>query len=1069
MLGDNPPMHLGSRKAQALFCYLAVTAKPVARASLTVLLWSEMAEQAAKNNLRTTLTMLKQQLGPYIEATTSAVTFNRELPYQLDVEKLYLCLDAALAARNVADLQAAVKLYQGEFLQGFQLRGADPFEEWVLQQREQLHLRMLHALETLMTLCIEQNEYSIGLAAGRKVLELEPWSEVAHRQLMILLAASGQRTSALAQYERCRQILVAELGIEPAPETTLLYQQLQTGTFMGTDGQKALASPATATAPLATGKPPSSPVIPNNLIAPLAKFIGRQEELAFLHARITTTDCRLLTIFGPGGMGKTALAQALARRLVVAPEPIFPDGIFFVALANVESKEQGEGNHAAPMHAIITTIAEAIGCQLDGKQPAAAQLQSYLRPRRLLLILDNFEQLVNYATVIVTLLTNAPGLTMLITSRVRLNIRGEATLALRGLSLAATDDGATFQAAANQPGSEAIALFVHRAQSLKPDFRLDAETFGPVVAICRLVGGLPLAIEMTAAWLTLFSCAEIAEKLKQDGQDGRDMEWLRSPFLDQAERHRTLQRVFADSWVLLPAAAQWTLARLSIFTGSFTRQAAQAVTNSTLADLAHLHDHSMLQIVVDGDYSLHPLLKQFAARQWLALTAAQPQQRALLEAAHSRYYLQALAALTTTVQGAAVVAAIQRLQQSHAEIVRGWQWAVQHKERAQLQQSMAGLLRYLELTNQAMVGKALFGLAAPTATDPTTLWLQVAQCHFMRRLAEHDQARKRLEELVVRLRAMVGAHSVDPDLVDVETFALRVLGWVYYEQGEYEAAQRCFATVYARATAAADQVQLTQALNGLGSVAFSTKHYPEARQHYQAALTHAQQHADLHYTAIILGNLAAIAQATHAYAEAETYLQARLQLDEQTQNVRQMAVSNQRLGQLALAHQMDRKAEAYFRDSLAHFTQLGNSPEIAHVMLDLSRSLLQQNQLPQAEEQCLQSLQLAIQAQMSPRMLAALTLLAEIRLAQAQYEAAATLLQMVTRHGPLSANTEKIAEKLQVTVTAALGEAAITRINQEIANQSLQEFSLHLLTQPHVSVSRLPSPVSPLPSLVSSL
>ncbi|MCB0080488.1 MAG: hypothetical protein KDE47_06145, partial [Caldilineaceae bacterium] len=231
LAADGQVIDLGSRKAQALFAYLVVNAKSTPRDTLIFLFWPEMAENRAKNNLRTTLSALKQKLAPHLDITTSTVTFNRHQPYFLDTEAFQNQANQAIATQNLADLQAAVDLYQGEFLQGFHLRNAEPFEEWLLQQREHLHIWMLRAFETLVTMCAERGEYSMGLAAGYNLLTMEPWSEVVHRQLMILLANSGQRESALTQYERCRRILADELGIEPTQETTALYQQIQAGTF----------------------------------------------------------------------------------------------------------------------------------------------------------------------------------------------------------------------------------------------------------------------------------------------------------------------------------------------------------------------------------------------------------------------------------------------------------------------------------------------------------------------------------------------------------------------------------------------------------------------------------------------------------------------------------------------------------------------------------------------------------------------------------------------------------------------------------------------------------------------
>ncbi|MEZ4661088.1 MAG: BTAD domain-containing putative transcriptional regulator [Caldilineaceae bacterium] len=1041
-------LDLGSRKAQALLAYLAMTDRPIPRNTLTSLLWPEMPEQRAKNNLRTMLSVLKQQLAPYLNISTMALAFNRHQPYFLDVEAFLARVNSAIASRNLAELQTAVALYKGEFLEGFHLRNAAPFEEWLLQQREHLHIRMLAVFETLVTVCVERGEYSLGVAAAHNLLSREPWSEVVHQQLMILLAKSGQRAAALAQYERCRRILADELGVEPALETTALYQQIQAETFDQTqpDNAPTLALSTTVAPDHRATLSKTFPVLPNNLITPLARFIGRGAELTFLTTRLMAAECRLLTITGPGGVGKTALALALGRRLLDLPKIIFPDGIFFVSLAAINGST--EGDSAATTQAIMAKIAGSIGCEFQDGHPRQAQLQAYLRPRRLLLILDNFEQLADHSDLIVTLLTNAADLTMLITSRVRLNIRGESVLELQGLSLPAHGDVAPPQLSIAWQKSEAITLFAERARGFDAQFMLNAETLAPIAEICQSVGGLPLAIEMLAGWLPFYSCAEIAATLKQ-GEIGA--EWLRSRFRDQPKRHETLQRVFADSWDLLPAAAQAILAQLTIFVGSFTRGAAQAVTGAALPDLIRLQEHSLLQIDREGACSLHPLIKQFAALKWQQLTEREPQRRHLLQQAHSRYYLQQVANLMDTLRGKEAVAAIHSFRNHHADIVRGWQWTVQTEDGPQIQYSMYGFFRYLELTNQGLEGAKLFGQAADQQSGPIAQWLQVARCHFWRRLAEHDQARARLEALLATLSPWFVSQNGAPPLelpayvATTNVFALCELGWVYYEQGSYAAAQRCFADAHMQAQRLAEPTDLPQMLNGLGAVAFSTKRYEEAREHYQAALTHAQQRADLHYTAIVLGNLAALAQTTQAYAQAENYLQMRLQIDEQTQNERQMAVSYQRLGQLALISNSYAGAEAHFRRSLAHFEQLGNSPEIAHVVLDLSKSLLRQSLLQEAERQCLRGLHLALQAQITPRILAALTLLAEIRLAADEKDEAVTLLQMVNRYGEIPVATLNRAQQLQARLAEELGAEMMMSIHQKTVGQSLQEFSLVVL------------------------
>lgn len=1075
-----------TRKDRALLAYLAVTGRSHIREHLAGLLWSDLPESKALRNLRHTLSHLRKVIGPAWIKAEHSVSLTQNLQWQVDVQILRSVIGDftklstdQISQQRVDALYAILNLYRGEFLQGFYLQKAGLFEEWVVSLREELHLLALQGLELVAQYDLTHGRYEQGLAATRRLLQLDSWSEIGHRLLMKLLALSGQRAAALAHYEQCRQLLADELGIEPMAETKALYLLIQLGTFSHVHlPEEPVVSVATSPTNATTS---NSLAIPHNLLTPLATFIGRTNELAFINERLAAADCRLLTITGPGGIGKSSLALAAGRRLLDSPDTPFPDGIFFVALADIEVAMESRADNANLGMSIVTSIAESIGCQFQENQPVQLQLQAYLQPRRLLLILDNFEQFVAHTDLIVTLLSQAPHVTMLLTSRLRLNVQGETTLPLKGLSLPSADlsqsrsfasstplapnasphlnrssngGGASFYQDFAWQTSEAVALFVERAQCLEPSFTMNAATIGPVVEICQAVEGLPLALEMIAAWVNLYTWTEIVEKLTEQKHDD---ELLISHFSDQPKRHRTLQKVFDDSWTLLHTEGQWALARLSIFNHHFTRKAALTIAEITLSDLFHLRNHSLLQIDADNNYSLHPLIKQFAMQKWQLLTQHQPQQHSLLQQAHSHYYLHEVATLTT-VRGEAVLAAIRVYQKDHTEIVRAWHWAAQQQDRTLLQQSMTGLFRYLELTNQTKEGKELFNKISVEVNDPTIIWMQVAQCHFMRRLAEYDQAHKRLQELLPILLAArdqqnTSSHQVVDapgftsgfTLLHTHTFALLVLGWAHYEQGDYDAAHHCFATAYSQAETVADPPQAIEMRNGLGAVAFSTKEYAIAYQHYQAALTLARQQADLHYIAIILGNLAALAQATNAYGEAERYLQMRLQIDQQTQNARQMAVSYQRLGQLALARDAYATAETHFRKSLTYFEQLGHSPEVAHVLLDLSKSLLRQNQLYQAEVDCLRSLQWSIQAQMTPRVVAALTLLAEIQIEQGQKEKAAILLQMVKQSPQISAVTWKTVQKLHALLTAELGEDMIMRISQESMEMALQTFGLQLL------------------------
>ncbi|MCB0140275.1 MAG: AAA family ATPase, partial [Caldilineaceae bacterium] len=323
----------------------------------------------------------------------------------------------------------------------------------------------------------------------RQLLKLAPWDEASHRRQMLLLAQSSQRAAALAHFETCRQLLADELDVEPDEETLTLFAEIQSGSFPTAPAPSAPELSAnTFAAPQQI--PVSKPITPHNLIAPLATFIGRQTEMAFIQTQlVSTATCRLLTIIGPGGMGKTSLALAAGQQLLQTAAGSFADGIFWVPLSDINAVDQTEpprdqADNKAVGEAILHAIAEALNTQAGIQLSSTQQLQNYLRTRQLLLIVDNFEHLLSGAYALIQLLTQAPQVKVLATSRTSLNVRGESILPLEKLSLPtlpkqnlAQGVPANLCAAAVQnlgAESEAVAMFLQRAQQRDPSFGLNA-------------------------------------------------------------------------------------------------------------------------------------------------------------------------------------------------------------------------------------------------------------------------------------------------------------------------------------------------------------------------------------------------------------------------------------------------------------------------------------------------------------------------------------------------------------------------------------------------------------------
>jgi predicted ATPase/DNA-binding XRE family transcriptional regulator len=332
----------------------------------------------------------------------------------------------------------------------------------------------------------------------------------------------------------------------------------------------------------------------HNLPPPMTPFIGRETELAQIADRLADPDCRLLTLVGPGGIGKTRLAlQAASDRLGQ-----FSDGVFFVSLTPVDS---------TPL--IAAAIASALQISLFGPEDPHIQVANYLRGKHLLLVMDNYEHLLAGVGLLTDLLANAPQLKIVATSRERLNIREEWALPVEGLAFPAQ------VAAAELDRYSAVQLFVQRARQVQPSFRL-ADHTASVTAICQTVEGMPLAIELAAAWLRAMSCHEIA------GQIRRDLDFLATPLRNMPERHRSLRAVFEHSWGLLADDERSALMKLAVFRGGIDLEAAEQVAGASQFMLAGLVDKSLLRLNSTGRYELHELLRQHAYEKLVEAGAA---------------------------------------------------------------------------------------------------------------------------------------------------------------------------------------------------------------------------------------------------------------------------------------------------------------------------------------------------------------------------------------------------------------------------------------------------------------
>ena len=711
-LAGEPLVAFQTDKMRALLIYLVLEGQPHQRSVLAQVLWPGYSDESARHSLRQSLHQLRLLLrdgdgegAPWLLTTRQTVQFNPAAAVALDVTRFAQLLAETRTHPHpqlttcrpcLAQLREAVTLYQGDFLAGFTVADSDPFEEWRRVIQEQLHLQVLHTLTQLADAAEAGGDAEAALQAARHQLALEPWLEAAHRRIMRIFAGRGQRAAALAQYQRCRQVLSEELGAEPEAETAALAEEIQRGAFdRMTKWQDDKMNALGRSVPDDQVKEPPQPVIlsashpvipspPHNLPAALTPFVGRTRELAELVSRLQAV--RLLTLVGPGGMGKTRLALEVGHQQL----PTYPDGVWFVSLAALTSPD-----------ALAGALAGALGVTAMGDEPRTTLLH-FLRSKRLLLILDNFEHLLVESKVGVALVSEllqaAAGVQILATSRARLQVRGEQIYQVQPLTFS---PNATLAEATASPAAR---LFVQSAQFAHADFQLTAANLAGVLRICQLVQGMPLGLELAAAHVGALPLTTIADEIAQSA------EFLTVDWADAPERQRSMRAVFAWSWHLLDQPERQVFRQLALFPGGFTREAAEIVAGATLPVLTRLVHKSLLQwsetTTAQGRYLIHELLRQFGAAELATANEAEASARR-----HSEYYLTFLATHQHGIRHHAPRESMQALQLEIDNFRLAWRWGAGRLPAALVEQAALTLREFYWLTGLTAEGIDMFTLA----------------------------------------------------------------------------------------------------------------------------------------------------------------------------------------------------------------------------------------------------------------------------------------------------------------------------------------------------------------------
>jgi predicted ATPase/DNA-binding CsgD family transcriptional regulator/Tfp pilus assembly protein PilF len=726
--------------------------------------------------------------------------------------------------------------------------------------------------------------------------------------------------------------------------------------------------------------------------ASLTPFFGRKKELQSIASLLQDPACRLLALVGPGGIGKTRLAVEASQ----AAQELFRDGVVFIELQPLSSGDL-----------LPITLLDALGLSHAQEDPLI-QLAGFLADRQLLLVMDNFEHLLSWSDLLTRLLVSSPGLKLLVTTRTALNLQEEWQFPVSGIDMPPEEAGRAGEPV-DPRSTSAVQMFAACARRVRPDFSLESE-LEPVIAICRSVEGMPLALELAASWTRILSCEIIAREIKEN------IRFLASSLRNIPERHRSVRAVFEQTWRMLSPDEQQVYKALSVFPGGFTQAAARQVAQASLPIMLALADKSLLRRMPAQEqgqtherFQLHELLQQFA-HELLAENETELRQA---HDRHSDYYLAFLQERAASLLGGGQQAAVQEIHVELKNVRAAWNWAVQEHAVEKLQAAVPPLDLFFQYQSRFTEGKALFQqtIAAleempgsESRTYTQALLLNCLSWYYIR-LGNFKQADEVLEPAIRIFESLQipppSGPGYDPQL------ALAILAVL---RGAYSQAVALATELLQESEARQDIPGMTSGHYALASAWLAQGEYHTARQHARHACDLAREIHDEWMLAYCLKQLGDSFYGSGDPQQARQYYQQTYQLRQSFNDPEGMALALTHLGKVALLEQNYPEAQNFFQESCDIYTSIYDRGGLSTALSGLGETALRLGQFNQARQHLSRALQIAHEIRYVPLVLSIIVYAAGLLIQAGKYERSRILLHVARTSPTGDQETRRLAE-----------------------------------------------------------